>query len=95
MVAVIFSHNARFFDLLGWHLRNAEQSIMVSFFILLLALWTMPLFLLLSGVGSWCALESRTSGRYVLDRVKRLLIPLYTVRAFVLLPPQLYWESVT
>jgi len=95
MLAVFFFHNARFFDLLGWHLKNAEQSIIVSFFIVLLALWTMPLFFLLSGVGSWYALESRTSGQYVLDRVKRLLIPLYTVGAFVLLPPQLYWESVT
>jgi glucan biosynthesis protein C len=95
MLAVFFFHNARFFDFLGWHLKNAEKSIIVSLFIVLLALWTMPLFFLLSGVGSWYALESRTSGQYLLDRVKRLLIPLYTVGAFVLLPPQLYWESVT
>lgn len=95
MLAVFFFHNARFFDLLGWHLKNAEQSIIVSLFIILLALWTMPLFFLLSGVGSWYALKSRTSGQYLLDRVKRLLIPIYTVGAFVLLPPQLYWESVT
>ncbi len=95
MLAVFFFHNARFFDLLGWHLKNAEQSIIVSLFIILLALWTMPLFFLLSGVGSWYALKSRTSGQYLFDRVKRLLIPIYTVGAFVLLPPQLYWESVT
>jgi len=95
MLAVFLFHNARFFDLLGWHLKNAEQSIIVSLFIILLSLWTMPLFFLLSGVGSWYALASRTGGQYVLDRVKRLLIPLYTVGAFILLPPQLYWESVT
>jgi len=95
MLAVFLFHNGRFFDLLGWHLKNAEQSMIVSFFIILLALWTMPLFFLLSGVGSWYALASRSGGRYILDRVKRLLIPLYTVGIFVLLPPQLYWESVT
>jgi glucan biosynthesis protein C len=95
MLAVFFFHNARFFDMLGWHLKNAEQSIIVTLFIVLLALWTMPLFFLLSGVGSWYALKSRSSGQYLLDRVKRLLIPLYTVGAFVLLPPQLYWELVT
>jgi glucan biosynthesis protein C len=95
MLAVFFFHNARFFDILGWHLKNAEQSIMVTLFIVLLALWTMPLFFLLSGVGSWYALKTRSSRQYLLDRVKRLLIPLYTVGAFVLLPPQLYWELVT
>jgi peptidoglycan/LPS O-acetylase OafA/YrhL len=84
MLAVFLFHNARFFDVFWWHLKNTEKSFVVTLFIILLALWVMPLFFLLSGVGSWYALKSRTDGQYLLDRVKRLLIPLYTVGAFLL-----------
>jgi len=55
----------------------------------------MELFFLLSGAGSWYALKSRTAGAYLFERVKRLLLPLYTVGLFVLLPPQFYFELVT
>ena len=95
MLAVFLFHNARFFDIFGWHLKNAEKSFVVTLFIVLLALWVMPLFFLLSGVGSWYALKSRNGGQYLLDRIKLLLIPLYTVGMFILLPPQWYWDRVT
>ena len=58
-------------------------------------LWEMPIFFLLSGVGSWYSLKSRTGGRYLFERVKRLLIPLYTVGLFILVAPQAYFDGVT
>ena len=57
--------------------------------------WVMELFFMLSGVGSWYALKSRTGGQYLFERVKRLLIPLYTVGLFILLPPQFTFDLVT
>ena len=95
MLAVFLFHCARFFDPMDWHLKNAEQSFIALLFIGLLDLWIMPLFFLLSGAGSWYALKSRTGGQYLFGRVTRLLIPLYTVGAFILLPPQLYWDRLT
>lgn len=92
MLAVFFFHCARFFGGGTWHLTDAEQSMVAFLFIGWLDLWIMPLFFLLSGVGSWYALQSRTGGQYLLERVKRLLIPLYTVGLFLLLPPQFYFE---
>jgi surface polysaccharide O-acyltransferase-like enzyme len=77
-------------------LKNVEQSVIVD--VLRVGLvwpWVMELFFLLSGVGSWYALKSRTGGQYLLERVKRLLIPLYTVGLFILLPPQYYFRVVT
>jgi hypothetical protein len=68
---------------------------MVTVFLGFFDLWEMPIFFLLSGVGAWYSLKSRTGGRYLFERVKRLLIPLYTVGAFILLPPQFYFELVT
>jgi hypothetical protein len=55
----------------------------------------MPIFFLLSGAGSWFALGSRNSGQYLLDRVKRLLVPYYLIGFFILIPPQYYWEQLT
>lgn len=96
ILAVFVFHCTRFFDTEGWHLKNSEQSHVL--FILVRGLlwpWLMELFFLLSGAGSWYALKSRSTGAYLLERVKRLLIPLYTVGLFILLPPQFYFELVT
>jgi glucan biosynthesis protein C len=96
MLAVFIYHCTRFFDPEGWHLKNAEQSELL--FISMRGLiwtWVMELFFLLSGVGTWYSLRSRRAGAYIWERVKRLLIPLYTAGLFVLLPIQLYFELFT
>jgi peptidoglycan/LPS O-acetylase OafA/YrhL len=95
MLAIFFFHSNRFFDTVGWHLKNADQSIVSTIFTGLLDLWLMPLFFLLSGVGSWYALKFRSGGQYLFDRIKRLLIPLYTVGVFIIVLPQVYFEGVT
>ena len=96
MMMVFFFHCARFFGGGGWHLKNpGEESLIATLFIGMLDLWIMPLFFLLSGAGSWYALKSRTGGQYLLERVKRILIPLYGVGACILLLPQAYFEGVT
>jgi peptidoglycan/LPS O-acetylase OafA/YrhL len=91
---VFLFHCARFFVSWGWHLTDTRQSVIAEVLLSLLVLWGMPLFFLLSGSASWYALERRTGGRYLLERVQRLLIPLYTVGLFVLLPPQYYIDRV-
>lgn len=96
MLAVFIFHCTRFFDPHGWHLKNAEQSsALFRVTISLIMPWIMELFFLVSGFGAWYALKSRTAGRFLLERVKRLLIPLYTVGLFILLPPQFYFDQAT
>ncbi|MFC1981012.1 acyltransferase family protein [Chloroflexota bacterium] len=95
MLAIFLFHNNRLFDTVGWHLKNSDQSIVSTIITGLLDLWLMPLFFLLSGVGSWYALKSRSGGQYLFDRIKRLLIPLYTVGVFILVLPQVYFDWVT
>jgi len=96
MLAVFLFHCTRFFDPEGWHLKNPETSL--PLFVSrrgLVWTWVMELFFLLSGVGAWYALKSRRAGEYLRDRVRRLLIPLYTVGLLVLLPLQYYFEQIT
>jgi glucan biosynthesis protein C len=96
MMAVFIFHCTRFFDTEAWHLKNGEQSFVV--FVLARGLiwpWVMELFFLMSGVATWYALRSRRAGAYIWERCRRLLIPLYTVGLFILLPPQYYFEVTT
>jgi len=91
VLAVFLLHTSQFFGTGGWILENAERSFIVDVLRgALIDRWVMPLLFLLSGVASWYALKSRNAGQYLLDRVKRLLIPLYGVGLFILLPPQAY-----
>jgi glucan biosynthesis protein C len=96
VLAVFLLHTSQFFDTEPWILKNAEQSFIVNVLRgTLLDMWAMPLLFLLSGAASWYGLQSRNAGKYLLDRVKRLLIPLYGVGLFILLPPQAYidWSA--
>ncbi len=96
MLAVFIYHSTRLFDPEGWHLKNPQQS--MALFITMRGLiwfWVMELFFLLSGMGTFYALKKRKAGAYLWERVKRLLIPLYTVGLLVLLPIQFFFELYT
>jgi len=54
-------------------------------------LWHMPLFMFLAGVGSYYALRFRSGGQYLVERLKRLLIPLI-FGTLVLIPPLTYFR---
>jgi glucan biosynthesis protein C len=95
MLGVFFFHNARFFDEVDWHVKNADHSDVAFTFVAFLSVWLMPLLMLVAGAGSWFALQSRTGGSNILERGKWLLVPLYTLGFLVLIPPQFYWDRVT
>ena len=60
-----------------------------SYFIAWVFPWMMPLLFVVSGASTHFALRSRSSGRYVAERFKRLFIPCL-FGTFVLVPPQIY-----
>jgi glucan biosynthesis protein C len=80
-----------FDDLTDWHIKNAETSYVVNFFVGFFNLWGMPFFFLMAGATSWFSLRRRPPGRYVHERVTRLAIP-FIVGAIVLTPIQAYYE---
>jgi len=95
MLAVFLFHCSGFFTPLDWHLKNPQRSEMLLPVVAWMDLWMMPIFFLLSGFGSWHSLKSRSGFRYIWERFTRLLIPLYTVGAFLLLPIQYYIDRVS
>jgi glucan biosynthesis protein C len=80
-----------FDDLFPWHIKNAEPSILVNFFVGFFGPWGMPFFFLMAGLTSWFSLRRRTAGRYVRERVVRLLVP-FLAGAILLTPIQAYYE---
>jgi len=96
MVGIFLLHATHLFDEgTDWHLRNADQSTLVLVFRGIIDMWAVPLFFVLSGTGAWFALKRRSGGRFLVERVRRLLIPLYTVGAFIIVLPQIYFDAYT
>jgi len=54
----------------------------------------MPLFFLVSGAATWFSLASRNAGRYISERVKRLLVPLI-FGTLAVVPIQVYWMRMS
>ncbi len=56
-------------------------------------MWLMELFFFVAGFATLYALRKRSARQYLVERVKRLLIPLYTVGLFIINVPQAYFEQ--
>ncbi len=93
-LAVFLFHCARFFDDEGWHIKNNQLDGGMTIFVNIVAQWLMPLFFILSGSSIYYALLGRRSGGFIRERMTRLLLPLI-FGILVLIPPQVYIESVS
>jgi peptidoglycan/LPS O-acetylase OafA/YrhL len=91
---VFFYHCGRFFNSGGWHIKNAETSFVADILTGIFDLWGMPLLFAISGASLFFALRPGGIGRFLRDRVLRLLVPL-VVGILVLAPPQIYLERLT
>jgi surface polysaccharide O-acyltransferase-like enzyme len=93
IIMVFLFHNARFFDLSGWEVKNTEVCLAASIVVEFMSIWLMPLFFLLAGGSTFYALRRRTYKEYAGERFYRLIIP-YIFGVFFLIPPQRYVEGL-
>lgn len=91
VLGVFLFHAVHPFDFFPWHIKNAEQSMVITIFLSFLFPWGMPFFFLLAGAGSWFALRRRSAAQYAHERFNRLLVP-YIVGAILLMPIMLYLD---
>lgn len=94
VLLLIVFHSARAFDHGSWHIKNNELSDGMDILVGFIDLWHMPLFFLLAGSSTWLALKFRSSGRYVLERIRRLFVALL-FGCLVVIPPQVYIERIS
>lgn len=77
----------------GWHIKNPETSNLFLEFNYFLSKWRMPILFFISGIGTVFVLNQFNAGHYVLQRAKRLLVPLL-FGMLVVVPPQIYFERI-
>ncbi|MDF1550336.1 MAG: acyltransferase family protein, partial [Bacteroidales bacterium] len=93
IISVFLFHVGMIFNTWGWHIKNDEQYKGTLWYIMIfMHYWRMPLLFLISGAGTWFALGKRTSGQYLGERFKRLIIP-FLIGIFTLVPVQVYIEK--
>ena len=85
-------HTARIFDTFEtFYVKNGALSPWLSYVVIyFLNNWHMPLLFLLAGASSWYALRFRSGGRYMAERLKRLMLP-FVFGTLAVVPPQMYF----
>jgi glucans biosynthesis protein C len=92
ILTVFIFHSTRFFDLEGWHVKNASTYLGVQVLVVFLSRWMMPAIFVVSGIAVFYALGKRNAGGFLKDRALRLLVPLL-VGIFTHVPLQGYLEE--
>ena len=77
----------------SWHVTSPDSMQWLRETMRFINRWRMPLLFLVSGAAIMLALGDRSSGAFVCDRLKRLLLPLVFGMA-VIVPPQVYLERL-
>jgi len=95
IISVFLFHIGMIFNNWPWHIKNDQQyDGFLKQTMVFLHYWRMPLLFMLSGAGTYFALGKRTSGQYLAERFRRLVIPL-AVGIFTLVPVQVYVEKIS
>jgi len=88
---LIFFHSALPFVSYNWEVKNEQKSELLMSFVLWFHQWRLPLLFFISGVGIYFSLKTRNMLNFILERFKRLFIPLVFAMLFTI-PIQVYVE---
>jgi hypothetical protein len=75
----------------NWEVKNQEKSDLLLSFVLWFHQWRLPLLFFISGAGIYFSLKKRNLFQFVVERLRRLLIPLLFAMFFTI-PIQVYVE---
>ena len=90
---VFVYHSLRPFGSEYFHVMNGRSYAAIDVITAILPIFGMPLVFLISGAGAYYALGKRSGGRYLWDRVLRLLVP-FAVGMVTYIPLLVYLERV-
>jgi surface polysaccharide O-acyltransferase-like enzyme len=89
VVGLVFFHTAVIFGAGEFPLKAATENRVATVFLGFGAAWGMPLLFLISGMGIWYSLRSRSPAGFARERLRRLGVPLL-VGLLTLVPFQVY-----
>jgi len=90
---LIFYHVGMFFVPWDYHIKNNTIYDWIRFPMWFLNQWRLPILFIISGMGTFYALQKRSGKQFVFERIKRLFIPLVFGMLFII-PPQVYVERL-
>ncbi len=90
---LIFYHVGMFFVPWDFHIKNNVIYEWITWPMLFLNQWRLPILFVISGMGTWYALGKRSGWLFSWERIKRLLLPLVFGMLFII-PPQVYIERL-
>jgi surface polysaccharide O-acyltransferase-like enzyme len=89
IVGLVFFHTAVIFGAGEFPIKAATQNRVATVFLGFGATWGMPLLFLISGMGTWYSLRSRSPAAFARERLRRLGVPLL-VGLLTLVPLQVW-----
>ncbi len=88
---LILFHSALPFVNYNWEVKNEQKSEILLSIVLWFHQWRLPLLFFISGVGIYFSLKTRNILKFILERFRRLFIPLVFAMLFTI-PIQVYVE---
>lgn len=88
---LILFHSAMPFVSYNWEVKNEQKSEILMSIVLWFHQWRLPLLFFISGVGIYFSLKTRNILKFILERFKRLFVPLVFAMFFTI-PIQVYVE---
>lgn len=90
---LILYHVGMFFVPWDWHIKYKTSAGWLRYPMLFINQWRLPILFVVSGMGTYYAFNKRDGKQFILERSKRLLVPLF-VGILLVVPPQVYVERI-
>jgi peptidoglycan/LPS O-acetylase OafA/YrhL len=95
ILTVFVYHSGRFFNLEGWHVKNPNTYFAMEILEIILANWMMPLIFAISGASLFYAIGKGNAGKFIKDKILRLVVPLVTMGMLAFGVLQMYLERLS
>jgi len=95
ILTVFTYHSGRFFNSDDWHVKNPSTYFGMDVWETILANWMMPLLFLISGASIFYALNKSDTGKFIKDKILRLVVPLVIMGIIIFGVVQMYLETLT
>lgn len=90
---LIFYHVGMFFVPWDFHIKNNHIYNWLTYPMWFINQWRLSILFIISGMGTFYALQKRSGKQFMFERIKRLFIPL-VFGILVIIPPQVYIERI-
>lgn len=90
---LIFYHVGIYFVPWGWHIKYETIYEWLVYPMLFVNQWRLPILFVISGMGTYYAMNKRNGRQFIRERITPLLLPLALGMLFVV-PPQVYAERI-